>query len=129
MNFGHQFDKSRSTATNWLKHKSTVDAENLPKSTITHEFAHYLGLNALTRSALPELSNFFTELRSIRADYKLELMRSTTEAAKDAISLGQYANTNIDEFMAEAFTEYKLRSNPSKYATLVGKLIDKYFLK
>ena len=31
--------------------------------------------------------------------------------------------------MAEAFTEYKLNSNPSKYALEVGKLIDKYFKK
>ena len=45
------------------------------------------------------------------------------------ISLGDYASTNIDEFMAESFTEYRLSSNPSKYATLVGKLIDKYFKK
>jgi acyl-CoA reductase-like NAD-dependent aldehyde dehydrogenase len=45
---------------------------------------------------------------------------------------GEYsenASTNVDEFMAEAFTEYRLSSNPSKYATLVGQLIDKYFKK
>jgi hypothetical protein len=45
------------------------------------------------------------------------------------ISLGDYASTNIDEFMAESFTEYRLSSKPSKYAVLVGKLIDKYFKK
>jgi hypothetical protein len=43
--------------------------------------------------------------------------------------LGKYASTNIDEFMAEGFTEYKLSSNPSKYAVEIGKLIDKYFKK
>ena len=31
--------------------------------------------------------------------------------------------------MAEGFTEYKLNSNPSKYALEVGQLIDKYFKK
>ncbi len=29
--------------------------------------------------------------------------------------------------MAEGFTEYKLNSNPSKYAIQIGKLIDQYF--
>lgn len=41
--------------------------------------------------------------------------------------LGKYASANIDEFMAEGFTEYKLSSKPSKYAIEIGKLIDKYF--
>ena len=45
------------------------------------------------------------------------------------IHLGTYANTNINEFMAEAFSEYVLNSNPSKYAEKVGKLFDKYFKK
>jgi hypothetical protein len=31
--------------------------------------------------------------------------------------------------MAEGFTEYKLSSNPTKYAKEIGKLIDKYFKK
>jgi hypothetical protein len=31
--------------------------------------------------------------------------------------------------MAEGFTEYKLKSNPSKYAKLIGQLIDKYYKK
>ncbi len=43
------------------------------------------------------------------------------------ISLGKYASYSIDEFHAEAFKEYKLKSNPSKYAVKVGELIDKYF--
>ena len=45
------------------------------------------------------------------------------------IHLGKYANTNSNEFIAEAFTEYKLHSSPSKYAIEVGKLIDKHFKK
>jgi hypothetical protein len=43
--------------------------------------------------------------------------------------LGTYASKNIDEFMAEGFTEYKLSSNPSKFAIEIGKLIEKYFKK
>jgi hypothetical protein len=40
-----------------------------------------------------------------------------------------HANTNIDEFMAEGFTEFKLSDNPSKYAIKIGELINKYFKK
>ena len=36
---------------------------------------------------------------------------------------------DIDEFFAEAFQEYKNRNSPSKYAKLVGELVDKYFKK
>jgi hypothetical protein len=45
------------------------------------------------------------------------------------VFLGKYASANKNEFLAEAFTEYKLSSNPSKYALEVGRLIDRYFKK
>jgi hypothetical protein len=45
------------------------------------------------------------------------------------IHLGRYSETNLNEFMAEAFTEYKLSSKPGKYALQVGKLIDRIWKK
>ena len=42
------------------------------------------------------------------------------------LQISQYATTNINEFIAEGFMEYKLNSNPSKYAKLIGETIDKY---
>jgi hypothetical protein len=47
--------------------------------------------------------------------------------ALDAIYLGTYAEKNLDEFMAVAFTEYHCRQNPSPYAIEVGYLMDEYF--
>ena len=44
--------------------------------------------------------------------------------AYNDIFIGRYGQTSVDEFIAETFTEYQLRSNPSKYARLVGELID-----
>ena len=60
---------------------------------------------------------------------KLEREIKDLEKQGSEIYLGDYASTNIDEFLAEAFTEYKLSSKPSKYAKAVGKLVDKYFKK
>ena len=36
---------------------------------------------------------------------------------------------DVDEFLAEAFTQAKLYSEPSKYAIKVLEIIDKYFKK
>ena len=41
--------------------------------------------------------------------------------------MGSYSNLNIDEFLAECFTEYELKAKPSKYARLVGELVNKYY--
>ena len=43
--------------------------------------------------------------------------------------MGSYASKNIDEFLAECFTEYELTAKPSKYARLVGELVNKYYKK
>lgn len=43
--------------------------------------------------------------------------------------LGRYAGTNDKEFVAECFQEYINKKTPSKYASLVGVIIDKYYLK
>lgn len=117
-----------------LKPKSAVDAVNINKATATHEFAHIMGttsdLGAAEKS--PLLEGFFKELRGINEEYSKELIGY--RQAKDIenmnlISLGSYSHTNLNEFMAEGFTEYKLHSNPSKYAKQIGELIDKTFKK
>ena len=45
------------------------------------------------------------------------------------IKLSKYSMTNSDEFMAEAFTHYKLSNEKNEYSQKVGKIIDKYFKK
>lgn len=138
INFGHLTDpteirtarKSFNGRAN-LFAKSQVDKDNVPISTVTHEFAHVLSKSVVRMADEKEIA-FWKELRSIKRKYDKEI--KALEVANDhytfnEVYLGRYASTNTDEFYAEAFTEYELNSNPSKYAQLVGKLIEKYFKK
>lgn len=112
------------------QNKSRVDNENLQVSTATHEFAHAIGISVA--AATPEVKNFFKDLAVIKKEYHNEvntLIRADKVDAAAKIFLGKYASTNIDEFWAESFTEFKLKTNPSKYAKKVGELANKYFKK
>lgn len=118
---------------NLKRGKSVVDEKNTELSTTVHEFAHVLMTDrragAFKDEKMPE---FFNELQSVRSDYFKEINDYLGNKQRDKaadIYLGRYASTNINEFMAEGWTEYKLSSKPSKYAVKIGKLIDKYFKK
>lgn len=138
INFGHLTDppEIRTARKNFngraeLFAKSQVDKDNVPISTVTHEFAHVLSKSVVRMADEKEIA-FWKELRSIKRKYDKEI--KALEVAEDhytfnEIYLGRYASTNTDEFYAEAFTEYELNSNPSKYAQMVGELIEKYFKK
>lgn len=154
INFGHRTDAGRADAarvTNYdwkysgrqdrnFAAKSKVDPENLDIATVTHEFAHVISLEVQAQAFKPyddRLEPFWTELASIKRRYSTEVGKYLKYGAKgtfeentnklNEIYLGDYASTKLVEFMAETFTEYKLKSNPSKYAKEAGKLIDKYF--
>lgn len=149
MNFGHKVEpygaRRYVKGSIELRGKSRVDPENTDLATVVHEFAHVMGTDRQANvfaSKFPEQKKFWTELTSLKRKYKIELGKvykyehgdtietlNKKRAAAYEIHLGDYASTNANEFMAEAWTEYKLSSNPSKYALLVGKLIDKYFKK
>ena len=108
--------------------KSPIDPENAEISTITHEFAHIISSSNQSQTH----SKFWKELRSIKRKYSDDLKKyldSENKKAFNNIYLGRYASVNIDEFYAEAFTEYELSNNPSKYAKMVGELVSKYFQK
>lgn len=130
INFGHKFDLIRAKGRDIFNTKSAVDEKNQKFATIYHEFAHVISIQVQSKTS-PTLLEYWKELISLRNDYSNELRELNAEdpAKAKAIYLGAYASTNANEFMAEAFTEYSLHSKPSKYALLVGKLIDKYFKK
>ena len=113
--------------------KSAVDEKNTDLSTTVHEFAHVLMTDRRAGTfAAEKMPEFFRELQSVRSDYFKEIndYLGNKQRGKAAdIYLGRYASENINEFMAEGWTEYKLSSKPSKYAVKIGKLIDKYFKK
>jgi hypothetical protein len=138
INFGDRSDLSNGRIFDpnfeGLRTKSRVDQQNLSIATTVHEFGHVISISQyLKLKDVPESTKmFYRELTQIRSNYINELLeanRNKNYKLRNDISLGNYASTNIDEFMAEAFTEYKLSSNPSKYALATGKLIDKYFKK
>lgn len=114
-----------------LRFKSRVDEENLEVATTVHEFTHVISVAQDRRYKLASKNDldFWEGLKNINKDYYLELANAKTPAAKYDMHLGNYANTNLSEFMAEGFTEYKLSSNPTKHANLIGKLIDKHYKK
>ena len=108
--------------------KSIVDEENLEIATLTHEFAHYI--DNVDTSTLTK--TFWKELDKIRDEYRAERLKLVKERnikKYNEIYLGDYAGTSRDEFFAEGFAEYELRSNPSKYALKIGELTKKYFGK
>lgn len=141
INFGHKYSQSRAEKSivvendllNIVKfnNKSRVDPKKLSLSTLTHEFAHVMSLSDINKHDENHLK-FWNEIKSLKRKYSIEankLIRSKNYNELEKVFLGSYAGTNLDEFYAEAFTEYKLSSTPSKYAKLVGSVIDKYYKK
>ena len=137
INFGDQTDNTanrqrKDPAIDFTRTKSVVDPDKAVLATTTHEYAHVTALSY--QSTYNQASkDFFAELAILRKEYHEELKaineKNNSEKEYSEIFLGKYASTNLNEFMAEAFTEYQLSSNPSKYAKKVGLLIDKYFKK
>ena len=128
------------------------------KYVVTHEFTHTLldidgslknYVNAETKhiaKARKEIKNIRTEyneyIRDLTARQKkaeLEAITSFDEKAWEEVAklteelkenrISKYADTNEDEFMAEAFADAKLSKNPSPYSIKVLNVIDKYFKK
>lgn len=153
-NFGHttdslsnrtyDFDQPRN---NLLKGKSRVDTENIEVATLYHEFAHFISTMGRKGINQTKVNEFWNELKFINREYFNELAeyrqkafeyKNDSEKADLALEyrdkigeiyLGKYAGSNLDEFFAEGFTEYKLSSKPSKYALKIGKLTDEKFKK
>lgn len=80
-----------------------------------HEFAH-----SLSQSREKVDPEFWKEMRKLKKEYASEL-----RFGEEKIST--YAMHDVDEFMAEAFTQAKLSDNPSEYSIRALEIIDKYF--
>lgn len=80
-----------------------------------HEFAH-----SLSQSREKVDPEFWKEMRKLKKEYTSEL-----RFGEEKIST--YAMHDVDEFMAEAFTQAKLSDNPSEYSIRALEIIDKYF--
>lgn len=105
--------------------KSPIDLKNQSIGTLTHEFAHIIAHsdNAIDADFFDELKVLFKDYRESRTKYA----NNRNFKAFNEMNLGTYAGTEIDEFLAEGFKEYQLMAKPSKYAKLIGELVDKYY--
>lgn len=134
INFGHQTDKLKVRTRGLfddkfdnLRFKSAVDADKYLLSTLVHEMGH-----VLSRSGLIDERQFWIKISELKKDYTKNILKyreANNYKSFNEIFLGKYAMKNVDEFMAECWTEYQLHSNPSKYARLVGELIEEFYKK
>ena len=85
-----------------------------------HEFAH-----TLSQSREKIDTAFWKEIRAIKKEY--ENQRNTANWFD--VKISDYASKDVDEFLAEAFTQAKLAENPSQYSKQVLDVVNKYFRK
>ena len=130
-----------SVKTSTIKRNGSQDRLNLGNNshlmTTYHEFAH-----SLSQSRENNDHDFWKDVKKVRTNYRKELKGidkaervdhtmniAEATAAKKKIFISDYAEKDIDEFLADAFAQAKLSSNPSPYAEEVLKTVDKYFKK
>jgi hypothetical protein len=108
-----------------LKNIKATDAlglgDNQYLGTTYHEFAH-----TLSQSREKIDKDFWKEMRALRKDYQNQI--NSSEWFK-GVRISPYASKDVDEFMAEAFTQAKLGKNPSEYSIKALEIIDKYYKK
>jgi len=103
---------------------SAIDADKMLLATPVHEMTH-----VLLHSSMKGKRELLDKIREVRRQYYNEIraLRDAGNIKKyNEIYIGRYALHSLDEFIAESFTEYTLNSNPSKYARMIGELIDEY---
>lgn len=149
-NFGHQYSKeqvlSRLPKNSINMPFTLVDEVNERIATSVHEFAHLISQSRAIPSQF-QSKPFWDDMNELYAEYKKELRKDILdlkiaetfgktnpqyiklEEAFRRNYLGDYSQTNVDEFLAEGFTNYHLHSRPSKWASEIGKLVNKYFKK
>ena len=115
------------------RHSASIEKENHPKFTTTHEFGHLLTVSGRKGIVNNErVVEFWSELRKVFSEYLKELnshrLSGEYEKASE-IFIGRYGHSSTDEFFAESFAQYELNSKPTKYSKKVGELVEKYFKK
>jgi hypothetical protein len=110
---------------------ANADDDKIKYTNSTHEFAHLIMTkNGRTNENSKQEEAFLGKRQEIWDVYKSELKGLTLKQQKSKNwFIGEYGSKDIEDFMAECFSEYKNSSNPTKYAKQMGKLIDMYFEK
>ena len=125
----HEFAHTLSYV-NQEKYKTFVGAD-IEK---TKEFNN--AIKGLYKEYKNELSALSEEARELDVKFVMETNNYTDEdnARRKEIAnkikkttISRYAGKNEDEFMAEAFVDYKYGTNKSDYSAKVGNLIEEYY--
>lgn len=108
-----------------LRNVKATDAlklgENQYLGTTYHEFAH-----SLSQSREKVDTEFWKEIRKLRKEYLNDI---NSPDWYSTLRISGYSQKDVDEFLAEGFTQAKLAENPSPYAKKVLEIVDKYFKK
>ena len=116
---------------------------NFKPETYIHEFAHSLTASDRIKLGFADEREiaFMGELKKIRKVYRAELYGNPKKgiSANPTVGISAYADKSIDEFLAEAFTQAKMKKlgfelpesygTDTKYSNQVLELVDKYFGK
>ena len=117
-----------------MRFSANIDEKNLLYYTPVHEMAHVLSSSRAVQYLGTDQNalRFWKEMRVLNSEYSKALYdykKAGNIKSYNKIYLGTYSRANLDEFFAEAWTEYHLSSTPSKYANMVGELVNKYYAK
>jgi hypothetical protein len=116
---------------------SKDDVDTIMQHIMSHEFAHTqsLRITDLARNATEIERAINVKVKAIKNRYSRaltnlhkELLEKQNPKIREEIkkvTISNYAKTNIDEFIAEAFVDYKYSSNPSPFSKEVYDLIFK----
>lgn len=114
---------------------ATMKLNNTDVSTAIHEFVHTLANTSADKYGLTHDQEFWKEIKRIRRAY----MKDVGSDTRKWISSYEHSSKEVDEFVAEAFTQAKMTEYglelPKNYGTdltyskKVLEIIDKYFKK
>ena len=115
-------DKLPTAKTNWAG--MDYSAVRRARKEIEQIFSDYKAeLSQVDRQKKPLLDKLL--YGSPTEQDRKELLR--LDELKKSLTISDYAGTNPDEFMAEAFTDARLGSEPSKYSKQVETVLRKHF--
>ena len=108
---------------------SVVPKGGTPEGVFYHEFGHHIGRRILADPALRKEMEHALKEATGEGAWDLSLPKLGFPKQKNIVinDLSDYGSTNPSEMLAEAFTEWKLSSNPRPLASAVGKVMDKHF--
>lgn len=151
------FKENRNDIKNGITEFAEVDEKNAALATIVHEYGHSIlpgkanekliefgGENEIYEKAKQIYSEYANELRGLNEkaqDVRFQYagqpdgLRKGNEAAQkiqeeyNSICISRYSKTSTGEFIAEAFCNAVLCSEPKEYAKRIKRLLDKEMKK